>query len=461
MRDVVVLLPGITGSVLQKEGRDVWALSGAGVVSALRTLGRSLDALKLDDDPPGLDDLGDGVTADRLIDDVHLIPALWKIDGYTKVAQRIEREFDVTPGRNFFPFPYDWRRDNRVAARRLARLSHEWLAKWRREGYADAKLVLLAHSMGGLVARYFLECLEGWRLTRTLITFGTPYRGSLNALDFLANGMTKRIAGVPIVDLTALLRSFTSVYQLLPIYECYDGGDGRLTRVAETASIPGVDHVRAAAALAFHREIEDAVTAHQKQEAYAHGGAYAIHPVVGTYQRTLQSAKLENGVVAMQTEHPRFPPSLVDGDGTVPRPSATPIELSGMGSEMFVAQVHGSLQNSDPVLDQIAGILSSLPDAELHALRGGGARLSLEVDDAYVTKQPIELRVGCEVPDAAVRVTVVDAATGRRRAQQRIARVGERRTVEIPPLPEGTYRVTVEAADAAGAVADVFIVAAA
>jgi hypothetical protein len=28
LRDMVVLLPGISGSVLQKNGKDVWAISG-------------------------------------------------------------------------------------------------------------------------------------------------------------------------------------------------------------------------------------------------------------------------------------------------------------------------------------------------------------------------------------------------------------------------------------------------
>ena len=45
--------------------------------------------------------------------------------------------------------------------------------------------------MGGLVSRYYLEVLGGWRDTRRLITFGTPYRGSLNAVDFAANGFSK------------------------------------------------------------------------------------------------------------------------------------------------------------------------------------------------------------------------------------------------------------------------------
>ena len=68
-----------------------------------------------------MDDLGDGITAPEVIRDVHLIPGLWKIDGYTKMLRYIEETFDVTRGRNLFEFPYDWRRDNRVAARRLQR----------------------------------------------------------------------------------------------------------------------------------------------------------------------------------------------------------------------------------------------------------------------------------------------------------------------------------------------------
>lgn len=33
MRDVVICLPGITGSVLKKDGRDVWNVSGGALVA--------------------------------------------------------------------------------------------------------------------------------------------------------------------------------------------------------------------------------------------------------------------------------------------------------------------------------------------------------------------------------------------------------------------------------------------
>src|SRR5919106_4535250 len=250
MRDVIVLLPGITGSVLQKDGKDVWAFSGGAIVRALLSLGGSIKDLALTDDPPDEDDLGDGVTADRVMPDIDLIPGFWKIDGYGKVATAIEEAFDVRRGENFFEFPYDWRRDNRAAARKLARESHDWLRAWReRSGNAGAKLILVGHSMGGLVSRHFLEVLDGWRNTRMLVTFGTPYRGSLNALAFIVHGMRKALGPITLIDLSKLLRSFTSVYQLLPIYPCFQAADGgELVRVSEATGIPHLDVARAKAA---------------------------------------------------------------------------------------------------------------------------------------------------------------------------------------------------------------------
>ena len=74
------------------------------------------------------------------------------------------------------------------------------------------RVALIAHSMGGLVSRYYLEVLEGWRDCRALITFGTPYRGAVNAVGFIANGY-KQIG----LDLTAVLRSCPAVRMIRPM----------------------------------------------------------------------------------------------------------------------------------------------------------------------------------------------------------------------------------------------------
>jgi hypothetical protein len=111
MDDVVVLLPGITGSALQDSaGRDACAPTAG----ALVTLGRNLTDLVLRDD-----NADDGVISPLMVPDLHLIPGLWKIDGYPKLSAYAQPHFAVTPGRNFIAFPYDWRRGNGVAARRL------------------------------------------------------------------------------------------------------------------------------------------------------------------------------------------------------------------------------------------------------------------------------------------------------------------------------------------------------
>jgi len=104
------------------------------------------------------------------------------------------------------------------------------------------------------------------------------------------------------------MRTFTSVYQLLPIYPSLDVG-GTYRRVAETDGIPGVDRRRAEQALSFHREIEKAVEAHQKDLDYLKRG-YKILPIVGTRQPTLQSAQMTQGRV---TANRQLPPATFQG----------------------------------------------------------------------------------------------------------------------------------------------------
>jgi hypothetical protein len=162
-KDVVVVLPGISGSVLEKDGKEIWGTSTGAIWRAVTTGGDSINSLALGQvDDPQMDDLGDGVKATRLIPDLHLVPGLWKIDGYSGLMKRLQTALGLEPGRNLFGFAYDWRRDNRVSARRLQKDARGWLKSWReRSGNGQARLVLVGHSMGGLVARYFLEVLGG------------------------------------------------------------------------------------------------------------------------------------------------------------------------------------------------------------------------------------------------------------------------------------------------------------
>lgn len=448
-QDLIVLLPGIAGSVLSKDAKEIWAPSLSGIGRALLTLGRSVDSLRLTADSETAEDLGDGIKADRLVSDIHLIPGLWKIDGYSRISEAITKMSGVRRGSNFFEFPYDWRRDNRVAAARLARTTHDWLNAWRRtSGNSEAKLVLLGHSMGGLVARYFLECLEGWRVTRTLVTFGTPYRGSLNAFNTLSNGTYLRAGGVVLADLSELCRSFTSVYQLLPTYPCVDAGAASLRRPADISGIPSVSAVRAMDAIKFHNEIEQAVVSNLKLQSYRENG-YLLLPVVGTSQPTLQTATIQSGTVTFSTD---MKGQQVDGDGTVPRPSATPLELSGKGRELYVSQLHGTLQNSPLVIDQVAGMLTG-SSLDWEAFRTSQRWLSLSIPTILSDNENLILSggYGQTIGRSTLAVSIDEVYAGKKMYEKiMITPKGDTYEKTIPPLPSGAYRLTVELTETGG-----------
>ena len=445
MSDVVVLLPGIMGSVLQRDGKDVWAPTAGAAMKALWTLGGSLKDLQLGDDRWEVDDLGDGVKATRLAPDLHLIPGLWSIDGYSGIANMIKDRFDVVPGVTYNELPYDWRRDNRVAARALHRLAQEKLAIVRKDN-PNAKLILIGHSMGGLVARYFLECMDGWKDTRMLITFGTPHRGSLNAVDFIANGFVKKVGPLKLLDLTKLLHSLTSVYQLLPIYPCVDLGAGYVRPAESGGGIPGMVEARAQSALHdFHRAIEAGTAKHDRT-------AYEIHSIVGITQGTKQSARLDGKKLIVE-EHYRG--DDMGGDGTVPRVSATPIETDSWPVDyqpMYSTDRHGSLQNVDPVQTQLLGILTQSP---LGAFRGG-AGLRLVLDEGYELGESMVGEVLPDVPNLDLAATVVDLATGKAvRSPTRLRRdADDVHHFELAPLPAGDYRVEVAGVDTSHGLVD-------
>ena len=76
---------------------------------------------------------------------------------------------------NTFAFEYECFRGIDRAAESLFFL----LSVFERSGAKIGKLVIVGHSMGGLVARAFISLAGGAKYTRMLITLGTPHNGTL------------------------------------------------------------------------------------------------------------------------------------------------------------------------------------------------------------------------------------------------------------------------------------------
>lgn len=130
----------------------------------------------------------------------------------------------VTDGRRrYYIFFYDWRKDNVQTARKLdalieqIRKDHE---------IPDLRVDIVAHSMGGLVTRYYLrygheDMLNGNDFqvnnygasrVRKVILLGTPNLGSVSGLQEFIQGFKIGLRRMP----TEVVATLPSAYQLFP-----------------------------------------------------------------------------------------------------------------------------------------------------------------------------------------------------------------------------------------------------
>jgi pimeloyl-ACP methyl ester carboxylesterase len=431
LRDVVVVLPGIMGSVLRNaDGDDVWKLDIGDIARGIIGRLRALKALQL---PAGIGDdhPHDGVTAPALMPDMHVIPGIWTVTvGYDRLHSWFRERFDIVEagvddhdGRaaNYVRFPYDWRLSNRYNARVLQRTVEPVLERFRAQpGNADAKLVFVGHSMGGLVARYYTDVLGGHEVTAKVITLGTPHRGACNALDSLVNGVRKGIGPIAI-DLTTLARSLPALHQLLPEYACIESTDG--LRKTTEATLPALEPAMVADAMRFHDELRDG--------AAANATTYDAHPILARTQPTFTTARIvDDRAELLRTIRTTSGNEDQQGDGTVPRLSAAPY---GVASDepilRYVMDKHGSLPKNDAVLIELEGVLTGSSEI----VRAAPERLGVACDtDVLVAGESLAATIESELRPLRVmvlgrstagrvedEVPVNDAGDGRVRASTR------------------------------------------
>jgi pimeloyl-ACP methyl ester carboxylesterase len=216
----VVVVPGIMGScLLRPDGTAVWL----NLRNALGHYNLSLPfALPLSE---CRDDLVPG----PLLGTEAVMPRLFGFTEYADLLEILEsggfraasRKDDDHPA--YHIFSYDWRRDLVDSARRLHE-TLESLAEAR--GDPEARFNVIGHSMGGLVARYYLRygtaepgdgapvTWAGARRIQNLILVAVPNGGAVHALEALLYG--NRV-GLSYTTLAAeVIARMVSVYQLLP-----------------------------------------------------------------------------------------------------------------------------------------------------------------------------------------------------------------------------------------------------
>ena len=457
--DLVVVLPGILGSTLRQGDRMVWAPSAGSVVRAVTTFGASLTDLRL---PDGVGDEhpGDGVEPVDLMPDRHAIPGLWTpVKGYDRLLKRLRRiglhdtgphdtgPHDTGPhdtGRepgNLLPIPYDWRLSNRHNGQRLAAIVEPALARWRARGgpYADARLVFVCHSMGGLVARWYVQRCGGSDITRATILLGTPYRGALKALAQLANGFPELLGGLG-ERLNEFAHSLPSLHQLLPEYACIDRG-GSLATLGESPVV-GLDTAMVGDAMRFHAQLKEAEQARPD-------GIDATHLIVGVRQATPTTAQIgSSGVSTLDT----YLGEDLAGDATVPVTGATPAGTPLDSSRLHrVADKHGNLQRNDAALDQVESVVTSRP-----IIVRGADEYSPRVLTPELVRAGDPVPVEVHLPERlGIRITVTDEAGSVIESRSPVLDRGGTVVTSFAGLAPGAYTIDVVGVGVASPVAPV------
>lgn len=218
---LVVVLPGIGGSVLRvpgTHGRLVWAARFGDVGNLLL-------------DPEGLSvDKHPRLAPAGLISTQKAFGIWTAIQGYETVLTALTQGQNALPhaslDRGTSPMAcmdatvvavgYDFRLGVKDAADELdrqlqPRVEHLWPnADERRD-----RVFIVAHSMGGLVAREWAAREPNRELCRMILTLGTPHRGAPKALQVLTQGLPI-LGQVQNQRLLDVVRSWPSVYDLLP-----------------------------------------------------------------------------------------------------------------------------------------------------------------------------------------------------------------------------------------------------
>lgn len=219
----VILIPGLFGSKLRNKNTKVEVWPG----STRDVLFSNYSQLALKFDPETLQVIPDELEAYDVADKVlgqdiygPIITTLEKHGGYV----RGDLGTPVKKGeRRFYVFPYDFRQDNSEHALALDRLIDNV-----RRDYNDPNLRVdvVAHSMGGLVARYYLRygtadvlkgdseqvTLYGTNRVRKMILLGTPNLGSASSLQAFLVGETVGFGRMQ----PEILATMASGYQLFP-----------------------------------------------------------------------------------------------------------------------------------------------------------------------------------------------------------------------------------------------------
>jgi len=297
----IIVIPGFMGSELFLGSEKIWPNA--------RQIFKNPQLMKYTED--------NSLVPKGLVDEVVIVPNLIKQEQYGRLINYLCESLGYESGKDLFEFAYDFRQDVRISARQLAQVVEDW--------GASGPVTLIAHSMGSLVSRYYVDQLGGEKRVERMILLGGPHFGAPKSIINLAIDPKVLPFGLLGARIREVLLTYPSVYQLLPEYPCAKDQNGNFVDFLHDPSwLPDGYAPYLKNAAQFRTELK-------------HRVAVPTVCVFGYGLKTLMGVRVERNSAGICT---KVEMSNEDGgDSTVPESSAT-LE----GTEIHpIRQYHGTL----------------------------------------------------------------------------------------------------------------------
>lgn len=221
----VVLIHGVLGSKLRDKTTNEILWPG----KANRLFLNDFSDVAFDIDPDTLEQKPSNVEAYAISESAvgkdfygKIVQTLGDAAGYklAKIGENVDPKH-----KNYYIFHYDWRQDNVVTAGQLADFIDQIQVDY---NDPDLKVDIVAHSMGGLISRYYIRygkqdvlndndfdkkvTMYGGDHVRRVVLLGTPNLGSVKTLHLFISGVDIGFKQIG----TETLATMPSLYQLFP-----------------------------------------------------------------------------------------------------------------------------------------------------------------------------------------------------------------------------------------------------
>jgi hypothetical protein len=362
MTDVLVFLPGVLGSELWLGNDKIWPGS---LVEAITGFSEERFKTLLTPDLVAKDIV-------RTAAGVVGVYSQWikALEAISRKGVRIFREVPETgETKTLFAFAYDWRKDLIQATELFA----DYLDNVVIVTVPNGDIHLVCHSLGGLIARYYLESKNfehraAYGRIKLLATFGTPHNGApiafagaagLHKTNFLSLDQSKRLANDS---------RYPALFQIFP-----DNSHRFIwsAKMSDRYSTFDTDDSSISAAYTLEAKNMSKWAAFRAGLSGNRPNSVRYFYVIGSRQETLVRFLWDgNSLTKVELDEA--------GDGTVPLAGAM---QSGTQSD-FVARSHVDLIDSRPSRETLARLFGA---DTLFAV--DGTTISLSIRDRVVTTE--------------------------------------------------------------------------